>query len=367
MSIMSIILFIIILALLIFVHELGHFLIAKKAGVRVDEFGIGFPPRLWAKKVGETVYSINAFPVGGFVKIFGENPDEISLHGPEKGRSFARKSTWVQASVVSAGVLFNLALAWMLISAGFAFGVPYTADDSFYGTRVDNAELGIVLVEKDSPAEEVGLKSGDRIVALSGGVDTLEYPTMESTQDFIATHEKVSLSYERDGDAQTVTVSPREGLADGRRAIGISMDMIGTLNLSWYEAPIAGFVTTATLTADTVVGLFDFFKKMFVGDADFSSVSGPVGIVRIVGDASVLGLVHLISLVALISINLAVINLFPFPALDGGRLLFIIVEAIKGSPIKPVITNSVNGLGFIFLIILMVVITYSDIVKIVAG
>lgn len=364
---MSIILFIIILALLIFVHELGHFLVAKKSGIRVDEFGIGFPPRLWAKKVGETVYSINAFPVGGFVKIFGENPDETSLYGPENGRSFARKPKWIQASVVSAGVLFNLALAWMLISVGFALGVPYTADDSYYGARVDNAELSIALVEKSSPAEEAGLKSGDRIVALSGGVDTLEHPTMKLTQNFIATHEKVTLSYERGGETQTVTISPREGLAEGRRVIGISMDMIGTLNLSWYEAPLAGLVTTAALTGDTIAGLFDFFKKMFVGDADFSSVSGPVGIVRIVGDASVLGLVHLISLVALISINLAVINLFPFPALDGGRLLFVIIESIKGSPIKPIVTNSANGIGFVLLILLMVVITYSDIVKIVAG
>lgn len=364
---MSILLFIIILALLIFVHEVGHFVVAKKSGIRVDEFGIGFPPRLWAKKVGETLYSVNTFPVGGFVKIFGENPDELSLNGPDKDRSFARKPRWIQASVVTAGVLFNLGLAWALISFGFMLGVPYSVDDSYYGARVENAELSIILVEQDSPAGEAGLKSGDRILKLSGGGDILEHPEMKTTQDFIATHEEVTLFYTRGDETETAVIRPREGLAEGRRAIGIVMDMVGTLNLSWYEAPLAGAVTTVTLTGDTIVGLFDFFRKMFVGDADFSSVSGPVGIVRIVGDASVLGFIHILSLTALISINLAVVNLLPFPALDGGRLLFIIIEAIKGSPIKPVITNSANGLGFILLIFLMVVITYSDIMKIVTG
>lgn len=364
---MSIILFIIILALLIFVHEVGHFVVAKKSGIRVDEFGIGFPPRLWAKKVGETLYSINVFPIGGFVKIFGENPDESSLNGPDKERSFAHKPRWIQASVVSAGVLFNLGLAWALISFGFMLGVPYSVDDSYYGARVENAELSIILVEQDSPATEAGLKSGDRILSLSGEGDTLEHPGMKATQDFIATHKEVALSYARGDEVETVVMHPREGLTEGRRAVGIAMDMVGTLDLSWYEAPFAGAVTTVALTGDTIVGLFDFFRKMLVGDADFSDVSGPVGIVRIVGDASVLGLIHLLSLTAIISINLAVVNLLPFPALDGGRLLFIVIEAIKGSPIKPIITNSANGIGFILLIILMVVITYSDIMKIVMG
>jgi len=145
------------------------------------------------------------------------------------------------------------------------------------------------------------------------------------------------------------------------------MDMTGTLTLPVYDAVVMGFTTTLALTGQTIVGLLDFFKQMIMGSADFSSVSGPVGIVRIVSDASVLGLVHLISLTALISINLAVINLFPFPALDGGRLFFIIIETVKRSPIKPTIANMVNSIGFILLIILMVLITYSDIVKIVIG
>jgi regulator of sigma E protease len=364
---MSIVLFVVILALLIFVHELGHFLVAKRAGIRVDEFGIGFPPRLWSKKVGETVYSVNAFPVGGFVKIFGENPDEESIRGKDSSRSFVHKPKWQQAAVVSAGVIFNLLFAWMLLSIGFMAGVPYSVDDSYYGKRVEHAELTIISVAEHSPAFSSGLKSGDHILSLTAGKEVLQTQEMQLVQNFISAHEEIILTYERGDEVKTSVVHPVSGLMDGRRAIGISMDMTGILTLPVYDAVVMGFTTTLSLTKQTIIGLLDFFKQMIVGNADFSSVSGPVGIVRIVSDASVLGLVHLISLTALISINLAVINLFPFPALDGGRLFFIIIETIKRSPIKPVVTNAVNGIGFIILILLMVLITYSDIVKIVIG
>lgn len=364
---MSIVLFVVILALLIFVHELGHFLVAKRAGIRVDEFGIGFPPRLWSKKVGETVYSVNAFPVGGFVKIFGENPDEESIRGKDSARSFVHKPKWQQAAVVSAGVIFNLLFAWVLLSVGFMAGVPYSADDSYYGSRVKDAELTIISVAEHSPAFSAGLKSGDHILSLSAGKEVLETQEMQAVQNFIASHDEIIIAYQRGEGMHTTIVRPESGLVDGRHAIGISMDMAGTLTLPAYDAVAMGFTTTLALTGQTIIGLLDFFKQMIFGNADFSSVSGPVGIVRIVSDASVLGLVHLISLTALISINLAVINLFPFPALDGGRLFFIIIETIKGSPIKPVVTNMVNGIGFVILILLMVLITYSDIVKIVTG
>lgn len=145
------------------------------------------------------------------------------------------------------------------------------------------------------------------------------------------------------------------------------MDMVGTLTLPVFEALYVGAITTGELTWETAVGIFGFLKNVFVGHADFSEVSGPVGIIGIVGDASTLGIVHLASLVAMISINLAIINLLPFPALDGGRLFFLLIEAIKGSPIKPVIANTANGIGFILLILLMVVVTYHDIAKLFHG
>lgn len=361
---MSIFLFIIILAVLILAHEFGHFIAAKRAGIRVDEFGIGFPPRLWKKKIGETTYSLNAFPVGGFVKIFGENPDEESIHGKDAKRSFVHKSKWVQAWVVGAGIVFNLILAWVLISVGFMAGLPFSADDEKYGSRVEGAALTVTQVMPNSPAEEAGIKGGDHILALYAGSDVLEDPGVATAQKFISSHEELTFAYMREKEIRTVIVHPEDGVVDGRRAIGISMDNAGTLKLPVHEAVYAGVLTTASFTWATLTGIIEFFKNIFVGQADFSEISGPVGIVGIVGDASALGFVHLLSLVAIISINLAVINLLPFPALDGGRLFFILIEAIKGSPIKPSITNTANGIGFILLILLMVVVTYSDIAKI---
>ena len=364
---MSIILFIIILAILILAHELGHFIAAKRAGVRVDEFGFGFPPRLWSKKIGETVYSINAFPVGGFVKIFGEDPNGESLKGKDKARSLTHKPKLVQAWVISAGVAFNLLLAWLLLSAGFMAGMPYSVDDSVYGRQVENLRLTITEVLSKSPAESAGLKGGDAIIALSAGKDALNNPRVETTQKFIASHDELTLTYMRGGETKTTLVRPHDGLVDGRRAIGISMDMIGMLKLSPYDALTFGVTTTLSLTQATAVGLFDFFKNMFIGQLDLSAVAGPVGLVGVVSDAGSFGFMHLISLTALISINLAIINLLPFPALDGGRLSFLLIEWIKRSPIKPEIANAANGIGFFLLIALMTFITFHDVLKLFQG
>src|SRR3989344_165617 len=155
---MSILLFIVILALLILVHECGHFIAAKRAGIRVDEFGLGFPPRLWSKKFGETVYSLNTFPIGGFVKIFGENPNEESMHGKDSARSFVYASKLIQAWVIAAGIIFNILFAWLLFSVGFMVGLPFSAEDERYGARVSGAELVITQVFPKSPAEAAGVK-----------------------------------------------------------------------------------------------------------------------------------------------------------------------------------------------------------------
>ena len=360
---MSIILFIIILATLILVHELGHFIAAKRAGVRVDEFGLGFPPRLWKKKIGETVYSINAFPIGGFVKIFGEDPDEESLKGKDNARSLTHKARHIQAWIIGAGITFNLLFAWILISLGFVIGLPYSVDDSQYGLRVQNAGLTITQVMPKTPAEKAGLKGGDIIMSLVSGSDSLTSPKVVTAQKFIASHDEMKLTYLRGAEINTVVVHSEAGVIAGRPAIGISMDIVGLLKLPVYEALFVGAKTTASITGEMALGILDFLKNIFVGHANFAEVSGPVGIVGIVSDASHLGLIHLLSLTAIISINLAIINILPFPALDGGRLFFLLIESIKRSPIKPEVTNIANGIGFLVLIAFMVFVTFHDIVK----
>jgi regulator of sigma E protease len=362
---MTIVIFLIILAVLILSHELGHFLIAKWAGIRVDEFGLGFPPRAVSFKRGETIYSLNWIPFGGFVRIFGESLDEESLTGPDSARSMANKPRLVQAAVLVAGVSFNIILAWLLISVGFMYGLPTSAGQS--GTVVENARLMVTSVLPDSPAATAGLKPGDIIVGIDSERVILKPVTVESVQQFLGSHDnkQVNLSYVRGSELATTTaVVPTAGVVEGKPAIGISMDMVGTLKLPPHRALWQGIIFTGQLTKATAIGLANFFSGLFRGqEGILASVTGPVGLVGLVGDANELGFVYLLSFTAIISINLAVLNLIPFPALDGGRLLFLTIEAVKGSRLKPQVANTMNVIGFMLLIGLMLVITFSDIAR----
>lgn len=361
---MSVILFIIILAILVFVHELGHFLVAKKSGIKVSEFGLGFPPRVWGKQVGETLYSINAIPFGGFVKILGEDSEDEAMNGPEKERSILAKPRYIQAAVLVAGVFFNLLFAWFLISAGYMVGLPTPVDHTGPGT-VTNAHLVLTLVAPGSPAEIGKLKAGDVIVGVHSKGFDVKNITGENVSEFIQAHGKDGLTFEvkRGSETFSSSVTAKEGIIPDKVAVGISMDMIGTLRLSPPQALWEGLKTTEETFVTTAQGLFSFISQAVQGKGKLSEVTGPVGIVGIVGDVTKLGFVYLLSFTAIISINLAVINLFPFPALDGGRLLFVLIEAIRRKPISPKVANILNTVGFALLILLMIVVTVHDISK----
>jgi regulator of sigma E protease len=368
---MSILLFIIILAILILAHEFGHFIVAKKAGIRVDEFGVGFPPKLYGKKFGETEYTINAIPLGGFVKIFGENPDEENINGPDRARSFVHKPKIIQAAVLVAGVFFNLLLAWFLISAGFMIGLPTSSESVLPGQTIQDSALVVTEILKDAPAEKAGILSGDRIVSLSSGGNSLTEVTPEAFQEFVAEHstQEIQVHISRKGEEKIIAVTPKSGAIEGeeRPAVGIAMDMIGVVRLPWYSALVEGGKLTIKYTGETFKGLYLLLHDAILGKADMSAVSGPVGIVSMVGNANHLGFVYLIGLTALISINLAVVNVLPIPALDGGRLFFLLIEVIKRSPIKPKIANTAHAVGFVALILLIIAITFHDVMKLVAG
>ena len=359
---MTILLFIIILGSLVFVHELGHFLIAKLSGTRVDEFGIGFPPRIASFKKGETRYSLNIIPFGGFVRIYGENPEEVIEN--DKNRSFTSKSRWWQAAILVAGVTFNMIFAWFLISIGFVMGQPTPVSYEGPG-EVKDPVLVVIETYADSPAEQAGLQTGDVITAVSGGGESLDNVTDESVASFIAQHQNDSIhvSYERGDEKLEADLLPAEGIVEDQKIIGVSFDMIGILSLSPPLALFEGFKTTVALTWTIALELAKFFGNIFIGEGDLSGVAGPVGIVGLVGDASALGFVYLLSFTAIISIHLAIINMIPFPALDGGRLLFVVIEAVIRRPVPAKIFQYINVAGFAFLILLMILVTYSDIVK----
>jgi len=368
---MSIIIFIIVLVVLILVHEFGHFISAKKSGIRVDEFGIGFPPRIFGKKIGETVYSLNWIPFGGFVKIFGEDPDDESILGPDSKRSFVNKPRRIQALAIVAGVTFNMFLAVILLSAGFLVGMPVSDNDPLItkkGYEITNANLTVISVLPDAPADIAGLKAGDKLLSVATRSDNVEVLNADNVSDFIESHsgEEIAFIYERGGEVLLAEIVPERGIVPDdpeRTAIGTFFGTVGTLKLPIHKAIIEGIILTKEMTVLIAIGLGGFIVSAFTLSADLSQIAGPVGIVGLVGDAAALGLVALLNFTAIISIHLAIINLLPFPALDGGRLVVIAIEAIKKSAIKPKIINTVNTVGFALLILLMLVVTYSDILK----
>lgn len=359
---MSILLFFAILLVLVIVHEFGHFYSAKKFGIRVDEFGFGFPPKLFGIKKGETEYTLNALPFGGFVKIFGENPDDESLSGPDSARSFVNHPRWQQAIVLFAGVFANFLLAWFLFSLGLMSGLP-TSVNGDLGKYVQDANLVVISVAPGSSAETAGLLPGDQILKVTAQKDVLEDPTPETLKSFVLLHgkEKLTLESVRNGEPAILEITPKsEG---GEAKIGISMDMIGTAKLGLFPAIWKGMTLTVDITKATAVGLFSFIWQAIKGEGSLGEVTGPVGLVGLVGDVYKFGFTYLMSFAALISVNLAVLNLLPFPALDGGRLFFLLIEKIKGSRISPRVANTANMLGFAILIIFMLVVTFHDVAK----
>ncbi len=363
---MSVVLFIVILAVLILFHELGHFLAARSVGARVDEFGIGFPPRAWAfrPKGSETEYSINWIPFGGFVRILGENGlDEIAE--ADKPRSLTSKNRLAQVWVLCAGVLFNVLMGWVFLSISFMSGVPSSVAPETHGL-VGAPEITILQALEDTPASDAGFESGDVIRAMFREGDTQETipQSVVEVQEFIAASAGIPLTFtfEREGAVKTLVVTPE--INEQRKGIiGISLDLIGTIKLSPLDALIEGGRMTGKFLVSIAQGLGGFVRDAFSGTADYSQVSGPVGIVGMVGTVSNQGFIALLSFAALISLNLAIINLVPFPALDGGRVLFIIIEAITRKPLPIRVTQWANIIGFGILILLMILITVNDIIN----
>ncbi len=372
----SIILFILVLAVLIASHEFGHFIVAKLSGMRVDEFALGFPPKIISWQKGETKYSINLIPFGGFVKIYGEDPTEEIKQSADFKRSFGARPKWHQALVLLAGVACNFILAWFLFSIGFMSGLPVSTGFFSRGEGLPNAQLVITGVLPGSPAEEAKLPAGSQIIEVTekGGAKLIA-PTVDQLQSFIAERSGkiLEVSYLTQPNFKSIDQSaiqktdivPKDGVVAGKAAIGVSMDMVAVIKEPFYKAPITGLVFTANMTKYTAQALWGFGKQLFNGGQKeaLAQVTGPIGLVGLVGEAGKMGFIYLLTFTALISINLAVINILPFPALDGGRLLFLAIEAITRRPLKPIVANTANLIGFVLLMLLMIAVTVKDVVS----
>jgi regulator of sigma E protease len=361
---MTVVIFIAVLVVLIVVHEFGHFVVAKLSGMRVDEFGIGYPPRLIGFTYGETEYTLNALPFGGFVKIYGE--DEPELKDGVTGRAFGAKPRILQAATLVAGIAMNLLLAYVLITATLLMGTPQALTAEQLTTAKD-VQLIIAEVMPGSPAETAGIKAGDAIVSVSGnktqfsGTDGTAFSAYMSSD---TTKTPLEFSLIRNGNPLTLTATPMTGVTGAdptRPVLGVSVAPVGIIPVSWTQAPLQSAELTWEVTKETTVALVQFFGNIVTFKANLADVSGPIGIAGAVGGAAHQGLAALLSISAIISINLAVINLLPIPALDGGRLVFVLIEAITRKPIKSSVAQAINGVSFILLVILMIVVSGHDI------
>lgn len=352
----AIIAFIVMLLALVLAHEAGHFFAAKWSGCNIEEFGFGFPPRLFSIVRKGTRYSFNLLPLGGFVKIEGENMDEVA----PSPTSFAAKSAGKRIFILSAGVIMNMVLAYVLLTAQAAVGSP-TLVTGQNASTLTNQKTYILDVAKDSPAEKAGFKKFDRIVAIQG----TKNPTIDQIQQVMSNYggQEVNLEIDRAGQKIQAYVLVRENPPTGEGATGVSLAATGLIKAPWWKAPWAGLTRTWNMLVAIVVQFWILIQQLVQHGSAGESLTGPIGIAVYTNEATQLGLPYFLEFMALISINLAIINILPLPALDGGRILFVGLEKIFGRRYIGRIESYTHTAGFVALIGLMLFVTFHDVHK----
>jgi regulator of sigma E protease len=371
-----ILLFLVILSILVFVHELGHFIAARRAGMRVEEFGFGFPPRAigisrdpetkkWrlvnkaTDSLPDTIYSINWIPLGGFVRIKGENGD-----GKDDRESFASKSALSRIVVLSAGVAMNFVFAWLVFSAVFMIGAPQAVDSDENVSGDTFVQVGRVV--EDSPAEEMGIRIGDTILGLHVEENKwLETKSITDVQEYIGSRkgEEVRLLIERGDEQIALMGTPRVEHPEDQGSLGVELVRTSIVSYPWYQALWKGLETTGMLTVAILAALGGLIKSLFSSGSVSADIAGPVGIAFYTKQVADLGLVYVLQFAAILSVNLGIINILPIPALDGGRIVFVLIEMIKRSPVSQKFEQMTHTVGFALLLLLMVVVTLYDFVR----
>lgn len=343
----DLILFILILGSIVFVHEFGHFMMAKLTGVYVYEFAIGMGPKLWSKKGKETEYTLRAIPIGGFCMMAGEDLEDDDLKKVPKNKRLQSKKPWQRFLIMFFGAGNNFIFAILLL---FAIGLIWGGS---------SMEPVVTSVLKNSAAANSGIEAGDRILEINGH-------SISTTDDIslylaVADPEEASdIKVEKENDSvKTYSVQPKKKKVDGQTTYQYGIGM--------HQEVEHGFLAAIQFTYKKTISIFKQMAVtvgyLFTGGISISQLSGPVGIFSIVGDQSSAGIMNIIYLVAFLSINVGFINLLPLPAFDGGHILFIIIEKIKGSPVNPETENKIHTIGLFLLMFLMVVITFNDILR----
>ncbi|MFH1820443.1 MAG: M50 family metallopeptidase [Candidatus Nealsonbacteria bacterium] len=341
---------------LVVIHEFGHFVLAKKFGAKVDEFGIGYPPRIFGKKFGETIYSLNILPFGAFVKIHGEEG------GVEDYHSFSGKPMWQRALIVVGGVasFWIVAVVLLTLVAGF-WGVPQAVSDD-ENDRLINPMIQVTDVVENSPAGKAGFKIGDFLV---------DFDKISSLQEFVSSNkgQEITLNVKRGQTVFSTELMPRFFYPEDEGPIGLVLVRVAFKPYTWWEAPLQGLIGTYRLTVDIVSGWVLGLKNLF-GLAELPEgvkleLVGPLGIFSMLSQYSQIGLNYFLYLIALIAVALALANLLPIPALDGGKLMFLFLEWVRKKPLNEKLEQKITAVFFVLLILMMIFVTIKfDIPKV---
>lgn len=352
----TLLVFILILGLLVFVHEFGHFWVAKRLGVKVHEFAFGFKPTLFSWQRGETKYAINAIPLGGYVRLEGESNDT------GKPGSFMAKPPAHRVLILIAGIGMNLVLAWVLLTVTYGIG-SYALSPTFasHPGVMKDSTLVLVDVRDNTPAAEAGLKVGDTVVSVDGQPITSPQGLSQIVQDKAG--QPVELLVTRDNVDMTVTVMPRKYPPTGEGPLGVGTGETVKVKSTWLQAPIFALRELGSQITTTIYYIGQFFGNLFTEQKVSDEVSGIVGIGAATGVVRRLGIGPLIQFIALISTNLAVVNLLPILPLDGGHLLFTVIEAVRKRPVKEKYRQIVAMTGLAAILLLFIVVTYKDILR----
>jgi len=377
----TLLVFLLILSVLVMIHELGHFVVAKKLGILVEEFGFGLPPRIWGKKIGETTYSINWLPIGGFVKLYGEDQEESGTKDKKslqfavrssqlEKRAFYSRPVWQRILVLVAGVVMNFLLGIVIISYLFTQGVMVPTD-----------RVHVEKIVSGSPADTAGLLEKDVIIKLKVKSEKfqpqadrpldekIEEVEIKSSDDLINTTkehlgEEIILIVERNGKELEFILTPRKDYPPDEGPMGVTISTYEEKRYSIWQAPIQGTKEALILSWELVKGIGITLWKLVSFQPVSKDVAGPIGIAQITGEAVKFGNNAVLELLGLLSLNLAIVNILPFPALDGGRLLFVLIEGATGRRLKATWERYVHQIGMAILLALILLVTINDLIRI---
>lgn len=354
--ILTLIIALLSLVALMVIHEFGHFIIAKKFGVRVDEFGIGYPPRLFGKKFGETLYSINLLPLGAFVRIYGEEG------GVDDYRSFVGQAIWKRVLIILGGVIAFWIASYIIFSVMFFMGADLPISDA-PASGLTNVRVQILSVSKDSPADVGGIKAGDIILNLKSQDKSIVVNTVKDFQDFTKENagKEVTATVKRGSETFDTNLNIRAEAPAGQGLVGVGLERLATLinKTAWYMAPIEGAKYTWTTTINALKGLWLTFSMLFSGKGapQGAEFAGPLGITVFLAQAASMGAGFFLWFIGSISVFIAIFNLFPIPALDGGKLIFLAIEKVWKKPVPVKVEQIITAVFFIILISLSLFIT----------